>query len=153
MVISKLNNYQFIRLALLTEEEKQAIRVMKPIPLIRETPKSNTNVLDYNDDQEEEDDEAAFEKARERHLNLIKQDAIAGLDDAIKSGLFNQDTKDSLLNHVIAITKNIMDMDRDEEHRWLTDAEYDNLVRDVVETTYNSLVYKIGHIPDDIMPY
>ena len=154
--MSKLKSYQFVRLSLLTEEERQAIRVMRPIPTIKETPKDliqfgSTPVLD--DDDFQQDDEIAFERAREKHLNLIKQEALSGLDDAIKSGLFNQDTKDSLLKHVIAITKDIMDLDRHDEHHWLTDMEYDNLVRDVIETTYNSLVYKIGHIPDDIMPY
>jgi hypothetical protein len=103
-------------------------------------------VMDRREDPEDYD----F-KQMANNIEDEKQRLISRLDDAIKGGLFDQDTKDKLLMHVIQVVKEYYNRYK-RDWDGLTEEERDATLRDVITHTYHSLVYKTNGISPSMMP-
>ena len=102
------------------------------------------------DDSEDEDDMPETESFEKRMIGRVTQE----IDDAIASkGLItDRATQDSLMNYIIQATKlAVKDAAQQGELDGITQEEYDNLIRDIVESSYNSLVHKIGALDTSLL--
>ena len=107
-----------------------------------------SSVMD--DSENDEDGMPETESFEKRMIGRVTQE----IDDAIASkGLItDRATQDSLMNYIIQATKlAVKDAAQQGELDGITQEEYDNLIRDIVESSYNSLVHKIGVLDTSLL--
>ena len=114
--------------------------------------KERSSVIDDPEDGEYDNDDIPEETKsfEERMIGIVTQE----IDDAIASNALITDraTQDSLLNYIIQATKHaVKDAAQQGELDGISQEEYDNLIRDIVESSYTSLVHKIGALDTSIL--
>lgn len=171
----RLDTSSFIRFTCLSLDEQKTMKTMymgktnvppegsgpfnyeqptrfKPQPELPELDELDTTDGDYElavmrrEDPEDDD----FKQMADA-IEVKKQQLISRLDDAITGGLFDQDTKDKLLMHVIQVVKEYANRYKN-DFDGLSVEERDATLRDVIEHTYHSLVYKTNGISPSLMP-
>ena len=174
----RLDTSSFIRFTCLSLDEQKTMKTMymgktnvppegsgpyQEQPIVRgqkaftnEPPPDNDNDDESSDyetsvmDRKEAPDEDDFKQMADA-IEAKKQQLISRLDDAITGGLFDQDTKDKLLMHVIQVVKEYANRYKN-DFDGLSVEERDATLRDVIEHTYHSLVYKTNGISPSLMP-